>query len=160
MTARLIIICGLPGSGKSTHASALEKSLNAVRFSADDWMNALGINLWDEAARAKVEALQWTCAQRSLELGQTVLIEWGTWARSERDELRERAADLGAKVELHYLTASLDVLFDRLNERGIEDPPITRSDLKKYAAELQSPDDPEAELYDRFVVITPQNPGV
>ena len=35
---RLIIVCGLPGSGKTTLAKALENRLRAVRFSPDDWM--------------------------------------------------------------------------------------------------------------------------
>jgi len=91
MAGRLIIVCGLPGAGKTTHAKALEQSLGAVRLCADDWMDALGFNLWNESARAKVEALQWTLGRRLLTIGQSIVIEWGTWARSERDALREEA---------------------------------------------------------------------
>ena len=153
MSARLIIICGLPGAGKSTHARSLEGSLSAIRFNPDEWMDALGINLWDEAARARVEALQWTFAQRLLELGQTVLIEWGTWGRSERDALRERAVALGAHVELHYVTAPLDVLFDRVTVRELEDPPMTREQLEQYSKILQPPTEEEGTLYETFLTI-------
>jgi predicted kinase len=38
---RLIIVCGLPGSGKTTFAKALEIRHSAIRFSPDEWMNAL-----------------------------------------------------------------------------------------------------------------------
>src|SRR5262249_3191983 len=99
--ARLIIVCGLPGSGKTTHAKKLEHELAAVRFCPDDWMTALGIDLWAEDVRARVESLQWNLAQQILARGLTVTIEWGTWARSERDTLRIRARELGAAVELH-----------------------------------------------------------
>src|SRR5262245_47911881 len=99
----LIIVCGLPGSGKTTHAKSLEHSLSAVRLSPDEWMHALGINLWDESTRTKIEALQWSFARQLLSAGLTVIIEWGTWAKSERDALREQAKSLGATVELHYL---------------------------------------------------------
>src|SRR5689334_1803647 len=92
---RLIILCGLPGSGKSTLARSLEASLGAIRMSPDDWMEALGINLYDEAARAKIEALQWTLAQQLLSRGLTVTIEWGTWGHSERETLRLGARALG-----------------------------------------------------------------
>ena len=73
--ARLIIVCGLPGSGKTTLAKVLEKKLGAVRFCADDWMNALSLNLYDEEGRAKIEALQWKLGQKLLALG-LVIIEW------------------------------------------------------------------------------------
>ena len=42
----MIIVCGLPGSGKTTRAKALEREHGAVRLSADDWMDDLGLNLW------------------------------------------------------------------------------------------------------------------
>ena len=43
--SRLIIVCGLPGSGKTTLAKELESKLRAVRFSPDEWMDALSLNL-------------------------------------------------------------------------------------------------------------------
>lgn len=147
---RLIIVCGLPGSGKSTHAEALERSLAGVRFCPDEWIHALALNLWDEAARAKVEALQWSIAQRLLAIGQTVLIEWGTWARSERDALRSAALALGATVELHYISQPLDVLFERIQRRRMEEPPITRDQLVTWANALDVPTTEEAATYDHF----------
>jgi hypothetical protein len=43
--ARLIIVCGLPGSGKTTHAKLPEGRLSAIRFSPDEWMNALSLDV-------------------------------------------------------------------------------------------------------------------
>src|SRR2546421_12865392 len=76
-SGRLIIVCGLPGAGKTTLAKSLESQSRAVRLSPDEWMDALDINLWDERSRAKIEALQWTLAQQLLKLGLRVIIEWG-----------------------------------------------------------------------------------
>jgi len=146
--SRLIVICGLPGSGKTTLAKCLENKLPAVRLSADDWMEALSINLWDEGTRARVEALQWTLAQRLLALDEIVIIEWGTWGRSERDTLRLGARALGAGVELHYLSAPLDVLFDRVQRRRLEDPPMSREDLAHWANTIQVPTEDEMALFD------------
>jgi predicted kinase len=74
---RLIIVCGLPGSGKTTHAKLLEARLVAIRFSPDEWMDALSLDLYDKARRAKIEALRWKLGQELLALGLTVIIESG-----------------------------------------------------------------------------------
>ena len=79
-------------------------------------MKALGINLHDEGSRERIEQLQWKLGKRLLALGLTVIIEWGTWGRWERDRLRQEARDLGASVELHYLTAPAHVLMDSIAE--------------------------------------------
>lgn len=149
----LFIVCGLPGSGKSTHARRLAASAPAIDLSPDEWMTALAINLHDEGVRARIERLQWTLARELLALGVSVIIEWGTWGRSERDELREGARALGAAVELHYLRASLDAIFERLQRRGREDPPLSRDDLARYDASFHAPDAEECKLYDRALVI-------
>lgn len=148
ISARLIIVCGLPGSGKTTLARSLESRLGALRLSPDEWMSALAINLWDEPARARIEALQWSLAQRMLELGNIVIIEWGTWGRSERDALRLGARALGAAVELHYLAVTPDVLWQRVQHRANEDPPVTREQMDDWFNIFQAPTKEEIALFD------------
>ena len=146
--ARLIIVCGLPCAGKTTHAKALESRLPAFRMCPDEWMDALGINLWEEATRARIEALQWSMAQQLLKLGISVIIEWGTWGRSERDVLREGARKLGAAVELHFLDAPVDELFRRAQLRVMENPPMTREDLQRWSDGFERPTPEELALFD------------
>jgi predicted kinase len=146
--SRLIIVCGLPGSGKTTLAKQLEERLHAIRLSADDWMEALAINLWDERSRARIESMQWTIGQQLLRQGLVVIIEWGTWGRSERDALRIRARELGAAVELRYVKAPVDVLFERVQQRRLEDPPMTREQLLGWSKTFMEPTDDEMALYD------------
>lgn len=149
---RLIIVCGLPGSGKTTRAKALESRLRAIRFSADEWMDAFSIDLYDEESRGKIEALQWKLAQQLLPLGLTVIIEWGTWGRAERDSLRLGARALGAAVELHYLSAPVDALFERIQHRGVEKPPIMRDALCQWFEMFQAPTPEEMALFDKPLV--------
>ena len=150
MTSRavLVIVCGLPGSGKTSHAMRIEQRLHAVRLSADDWMEAIGINLWNSEARQRIEDLQWCIAQQILSLGGNVVIEWGTWSRSERDVLRSGARKLGAAVELHLLDAPIEVLFDRIRLRNMETPPITLEDLREWARKFEKPSTEEMALFD------------
>lgn len=149
---RLIIVCGLPGSGKTTLAKELEVQLRAIRFCPDEWMQALSLNIYDEDRRAKIEALQWKLAQELLATGVIVIIEWGTWGRSERDALRIGARAVGAAVELRYLDAPEEVLFERIERRGIEKPSIERADLSRWAAIFQAPTPEEIALFDPPVV--------
>ena len=150
---KLIIVCGLPGAGKTTHAKRLKEKLGAVRFCPDEWMQALSLSLHDEEWRAKIESLQWQLSQDLLAQGLTVIIEWGTRGRSERDELRLGARALGATVELHYLSASIEVLFGRVQRRGMEDPPLTLQDLQRSSEVFQVPTVDEIALFDVYFSI-------
>jgi len=150
--ARLIIVCGLPGSGKTTLAKMLESRLGAVRFSPDEWMDTLSIDIYDEERRGKIEALQWKFARELLALRQTVIIEWGTWGRSERDTLRLGARALGAAVELHFLSAPVDILLERIQRRGLEKPPIEREALARWFDTFQEPTREEMALFDKPLV--------
>jgi predicted kinase len=151
--SRLIIVCGLPGSGKTTLAKALESRLRATRFSPDEWMDVLSLDLWDEERRGKIEVLQWKIGQELLVLGLTVIIEWGTWGRTERDTLRLGARALGAAVELHYVSAPADVLFDRLQRRDMEKPPIERDTVSRWFELFQAPTPEEMALFDEPLIV-------
>ena len=150
----LIIVCGLPGAGKTTMAVSQAAERNGIRLCADDWLDALEINLWDEASRDRVERLQWELAQELLRLGNVVIIEWGTWGRDERARLRTQARVIGARVELIFLDPPVDVLWRRIERRGQEDPPISRSDLERWDAIIERPGDDELADYDSSLVIT------
>jgi predicted kinase len=144
----LFIICGLPGAGKTTLAKHIERSLSAVRMSADDWMTALSINLHAEEQRAEIEALQWELTKRLLSLQQNVVIEWGAWGKSERDAFRTEARALGARVELYYLSAPLQELFARIRQRNMEDPQIEWAEVQNWANIFEAPTPAEMTLFD------------
>ena len=150
--ARLILICGLPGSGKTTLAKQLAAEVPAVRLCPDEWKHDLGIDYYDEPRRVKLENRLWRLGQELLTLRQSVILENGFWAREERDELRLGARTLGVAVELHYLEAPVEELWRRLELRNEEAPrgaaPIKREDLRKWALQFEAPDAAELALFD------------
>jgi predicted kinase len=154
LRSKLILVCGLPGTGKTTRARQLEAELGAIRLSADDWMDALSINLREEEMRGRIEALQWKLGKQLLAAGLTVIIEWGTWGRAERDQLRAEARYIGASVDLHYLSAPVETVFERIQRRGREDPPIERSAIVRWFEMFEAPTAEEMALFDEAFTST------
>ena len=134
--ATLYLTCGLPCAGKTTLAKQLEAERNALRLTADEWLIALygpalpplevmNVKGVPDARRAAVEALQWRVAARALELGVDVVVDWGVWSRSERDDYRARAAALGARTVVCFLDVPRAELARRLRLRNANLPPGT-----------------------------------
>lgn len=146
---RLVLLCGLPAAGKTTLARDLADAYRAVRLNGDEWKLALGIDPFDDAARIRLETQLLALTERLLTLGTSVILEWGFWSRSERDELREFGRSLGADVELRFLDVPYDELVRRVEERtahgGI---PITADHMDTYRAQFEAPTAEELSLFD------------
>ena len=150
--ARLILTCGLPGAGKTTLAKQLAADRRALRLSKDEWLWALGSTPWDATTQKKVERELWRLAQEALRLGLGVVLDFGLWARTERDELRSVARGLGVGVELHYLDVQTNELWRRIDERNTQPPwdayPIRSADFDEWIPHFQAPDVAEQALFD------------
>ena len=149
---RLILTCGLPGAGKTTLAKQIAATRPAVRFTKDEWLWALGTTPWDRPMNIEVEQHLWQLAQETVCAGLSVVIDFGLWARHERDEMRGVARDLGVGVELHHLHAPMDDLWARVAERNSRPPwdsaPITREHMAEFEAFFEPPDEAELSLFD------------
>jgi predicted kinase len=151
-STRLVLICGLPASGKTTLARQLVPEIPAIRLDKDQWTAGLGLDVWDDELRVRVERQLWGLAQELLANGQSVILEWGHWARAERDEKRLGARALGAAVELHHLDAPLEELIARAERRTASGEwtasPITRAHFERWATVFEAPDEEEMGLFD------------
>jgi predicted kinase len=138
---------GLPCSGKTTLAQKLEHELPALRLNLDEWH----IRLFGQDAEAPehdarhslIEAMLWTIAHRALQLGVNVILDYGLWAREEREEYRLRAKQLGASSEVHYLDVPKDELLRRLEKRNSRPSQdsflISEEAMKPWIAFFQKP---------------------
>ncbi len=161
MTATLILVCGLPGSGKTTLAKQIEAERQAIRFSPDEWIEAILADPLDKVERDRlrdpVENLQWEIAQGHLQKGLTVILENGFWAEEERSAYALLAVESGARVELYYLEASQDLLWQRILKRNEELEnktfAMTREEVEYGWRLFQPPTPDELAFYDHSLVV-------
>jgi predicted kinase len=150
--ARLLLTCGLPAAGKTTLARQLAADRSALRLTQDEWLIALGSSPWDASTREKVDRELWRLAQEVLRLGLSVVLDFGLWAKIERDEMRSVARGLGVGVELHYLDVPTEELWRRIQARNVETPwnryPVGRADFDEWLSIFQAPDAAELALFD------------
>lgn len=103
--ATLHMMVGLPGSGKTTRAMELEQEHKALRLTPDE-------------RHTRIEELMWEVAVKVLKSGVDVILDFGFWTKSERDEFRRKAYSFGADSKIHYMDVPNDVIWRRLSVRN------------------------------------------
>ena len=138
--ATLHLIVGLPCSGKTTLARRLELERSALRLTPDEWQLCLFGQDAEEpehnARHGLIEALLWDLASRALGLGTNVILDFGFWAREEREDFRARAKQLGASSEVHFLDVPEKELLRRLAVRNSQ---LSQETFFKIPAEMMKP---------------------
>ncbi len=122
----LHMMVGLPCSGKTALAKQLEDRYSALRLTPDEWqMRLFGSDVLEpehDARHNAIESMMWDIAARVLALGVDVILDFGFWSRTEREDFRARAARLGAGSEVHFLDVSEEELLKRLADRNAGSP--------------------------------------
>jgi predicted kinase len=139
----LFLTVGLPGTGKTTAARRIEVECGALRLTKDAWVKALYGDGNPEAASDVIEGRLIQIGLRALELGISVVIDFGLWSREERSALRWAGAEVGAAVQVRYFDVPLDEQRQRLDKRLAERPgdtwPISDEELGEWAARFDVP---------------------
>ena len=132
--ARLILVCGPVGAGKTTYSLSLSKEARAVRFSIDPWMQilyskdmtSLDYSWMIERVNRCYEQI-WQVGEQILILNGNVVLDLGFTTKAQRDVFSDRAKDLDINSEIHYLDAPKDIRKKRVEKRNVEKNPAVYS---------------------------------
>lgn len=156
----MILVCGLPGSGKTTFATRLEAERNAIRMCPDDWIEAVlaDPNDANEKARLRdaIEILQWELAKTYLAKGLTVILENGFWSQEERNQYAMEALEIGARIELYAMDSSdRDELWRRIEKRNLTTKTwaMKREDHEPNWVGYEAPTTDEIAFYDDGAIL-------
>lgn len=124
MNTTLHLMVGLPCSGKTTVANQLKVEQNALLFTPDIWhLELFGDDSHSpnhDLNHERIEALIWGVAEQALELGVSVILDFGCWVKTQRDYFRSKARALGVSFKIHYMEVPIDKLKRRIAMRNGE----------------------------------------
>jgi predicted kinase len=157
--ARLSLIIGPVGAGKSTYGIGLCQKERAVRLTLDEWMATLygaderptlGRREWYVERSERCIAQMWPLAVRLLDLGTNVVMEIGLIRRSAREAFYRRVDDAGAELTVHVVDAPREVRRERVMRRNVEQGAtfsmVVPADFFELASDLwEAPDEGERE---------------
>ena len=121
----LYLMVGLPCSGKTTRAKELENEVSALRLTPDEWhVNLFGHDTYGtydpdhDRRHGVIESMLWQVAARALSLGVNVILDFGFWAKEERDDYRSRARELSVRSEVIFMDVGEEELMKRVKIRN------------------------------------------
>jgi predicted kinase len=125
--AKLNVIFGPCGAGKTTYARAFARREKAVAFILDDW----GVRLFGPDAPEPLEfgwmmeritrcnQVIWATALDAVAAGATVILDIGMMRRADRARAREIAKGASLDLQFHFVDAPAEVRRARVAERNL-----------------------------------------
>lgn len=124
--ATLHFICGKAGAGKTTLARELGRSLPAVVFCEDEWIDTLGFEVRSlddfRKAASKCRKLIGPLAIELLRLGISVVFDFAGNTTAGRQWVRKIFEEAGADHVLHVIEASDAECLTNIRRRNDERP--------------------------------------
>lgn len=145
--ARLIIVTGPIGAGKTTYSLSIAKEIGAIRFSIDPWMQTLFSQDMTELDYAwmiervnRCYAQIWQVGEQILELDGKVVLDLGFTTKQERERFSMLANKLGVDAEVHYLNAPKEIRKKRIKKRNAEkDPNVYSFEVTDFMFNFMEP---------------------
>ena len=119
--AKVFLICGKICSGKSTYSEKLRKEHSAVLLSIDEITLSLFGQHCGEKHDDYVERAEKYLFEKSLEIleiGTSVVLDWGFWTKEERDYAKAFYKSRNIDCEFHYIDINDEEWARRLTKRN------------------------------------------
>jgi len=120
--ARVHLVCGFLGVGKTTFAKRLVEQVGGVRFSVDElYLQLFATGPTYELDRAALARLLTVLDQlwpQVVAAGTDVVLDFGFWRRHLRDHVRTLAHAQGAETQLYWLRCSDELALARCLARN------------------------------------------
>ena len=116
---KLFLLCGKPGSGKTTLANSLKEKFGIIHFSADDFMLKLfgeieDRHLFDKKLKVTKDLIYQICDD--VLRSNNVVLDFGFWTKSEREQVINRFKNY--EVIIIYLKLDEDKIFNQIEKRN------------------------------------------
>ena len=146
------VICGFIGAGKTTFARKLEKETKAIRITKDEWIikifgNKITSDKNFERYDKNMTELATNISFKILKSGKDVIIDEGLWVKSQRDDIKKKILQVGAKPIFYYVESSVEKMKERVINRS-KNPTkdsfeISEEMFDSYLKYWQAPDESE-----------------
>lgn len=153
MKQRLIILCGIPFSGKTTLSKLLSPKYGFQRIDLDDVKFQLyGMDILDEQLRQddwdKVYQEMYKQIDESLTDGKAVVHDTGNFTTHERSLVRQIAEKLGIEAVTVYVNTPVEIARQRLleNRESQSRFDVTDEAFDSAIAEMEPPQTSEKHL--------------
>lgn len=114
----IIIITGLPGTGKTTIANELAKEIDAVVFSTDKIRKKIFKNpVYNEEDKRIVYNELFSQAEKYAKMGRNVILDGTFYTKALRNRAKEVGTLLSQKVYFVYCKTPEDILKKRIDNR-------------------------------------------
>ena len=133
MNGQWHLIAGSTGAGKTTFARQLAEQTGGVRFSIDEWMNALywmdcpakNDLPWALERVARCEAQIEAVARQLASAGTAAVLDLGFTTREQRSLWLSRACAAGIACVLHVLDVRTETRWERVQQRNLNEAGVT-----------------------------------
>ena len=146
------ILCGFIGAGKTTFARKLVKETNVIRITKDEWIvkifgNKITADKNFEVYDKSITELAKDIAFKILKSGGDVIFDDASWVKSQRDDIKKKILEIGAKPIFYYVECPVEKMRERVVNRS-KNPPIDSFEISeemfdRYLNYWQAPDESE-----------------